>query len=224
MESLIKKILIKLVKLFLGYFTLSYGVVMTINANLGLGTWDVFHQGVSNVLGITMGQANILVGAIILLLNLAFKEKIGWGTVINMISIGTFIDVLMINNLVPTFEGILFRVLMIILGLLIIGFGTYLYLDAALGSGPRDGLMIVLVKKTGKSVRFIKNTQEIIAVLIGYVLGGQVGIGTIMMSFLGGYLMQLVFKLVKFDINEVNHRFIGDDIRYIRDKIANRNV
>ncbi len=221
MKSWVKRIAIKLIRLFLGYFILSYGFVMTINANLGLGTWDVFHQGISNMLGITIGQANILVGSAITLSNFFFKEKIGWGTVFNMIFIGLFIDILMMKGLVPIFQAFTLRLLMIVLGLYIIGFGTYLYIGVGLGSGPRDGLMIALVKKTGKSVRFIKNTQEIIVVVIGYILGGQVGIGTIIMSFLGGYIMQFVFKLAKFDINEVSHRFIDDDIRFLKEKLAN---
>lgn len=171
-----------------------------------------------------MGQASILVGAIIILFNLIFKEKVGWGTVLNMIFIGIFMDILMINKLVPTFEGILPRILMIIVGLIIVGFGTYLYIDVELGSGPRDGLMIALAKKTKKPVGFIKNAQEITAVAVGFLLGGKVGIGTVMMSILGGWLMQLVFKLVRFDINEINHRFIDDDIRFIKGKIADRKV
>lgn len=224
MKNMIKKMLLKLFKLFSGYFILSYGLVITINANLGLGAWEVFHQGISNVMGITMGQASILVGAIIILFNLIFKEKVGWGTVLNMIFIGIFMDILMINKLVPTFEGILPRILMIIVGLIIVGFGTYLYIDAELGSGPRDGLMIGIAKKTKKPVGLIKNAQEIIAVVVGFLLGGKVGIGTVMMSLLGGYLMQLVFNLVKFDIDEINHRYIEDDIRFIKDKMLNKEV
>lgn len=224
MKGMIKRIMLKLVKLFLGYFILAYGIVMTVNANLGLGAWEVFHQGISNVLGITMGQASILVGAVIILFDFVLKEKVGWGTVFNMMFIGIFMDILMINKLVPAFEGILPRVLMIILGLFIVGFGTYLYIDVELGSGPRDGLMIALAKKTKKPVGFIKNAQEITAVAVGFLLGGKVGIGTVMMSILGGWLMQLVFKLVRFDINEINHRFIDDDIRFIKGKIADRKV
>jgi len=224
MRSTIKRIMLKLIKLFSGYFILAYGIVMTINADLGLGAWEVFHQGISNVFGITMGQASISVGAAIILFNFVFKERIGWGTIFNMIFIGIFMDVLMMNNLVPAFEGVLPRVLMLVLGLLIIGFGTYLYIDAELGSGPRDGLMIALARKTKKPVGLIKNVQEITAVAVGFLLGGKVGVGTVMMSLLGGCIMQFVFKLVKFDINGINHRFIDDDIRFIRDKLADKNA
>lgn len=220
MENLIKRILLKLIKLFSGFFVMALGTVMTVNADLGLSPWDVLNQGLSNVLGITLGQASISVGAIIIILDIIFGERIGWGTILNMIFFGTFIDLLMLNNLVPTFEGLLPRIIMIVLGLFVMGFGTYLYISAELASGPRDGLMIALVKRTKKSVRLIKNSQEIVAVIIGFLLGGKVGVGTVIMSFLGGYLMQFDFKLLKFDIDEVNHRFIDEDIKYIRNRLA----
>lgn len=222
MTSTVKKIILKSVKLFLGYFIMALGTVMTVNADLGLSPWDVFHQGISNVLGITLGQANILVGAAIIILDIVLGEKVGWGTILNMIFYGAFIDVVMKYNLVPVFQNLILRVIMIILGLFVIGFGTYLYISSELGSGPRDGLMIALVKKTKKSVRFIKNSQEIIAVLVGFLLGGKFGIGTIMMSILGGYLMQLDFKLVNFDIDKVHHRFITDDIKYFKNKVHSK--
>ncbi|MCF6464671.1 YczE/YyaS/YitT family protein [Clostridium sp. Cult2] len=217
-----KKIVLALLKLFAGYFVCAIGIVMTINANLGLAPWDVFHQGLSNVTGITIGRAHILAGVSIIILDSIFGEKIGWGTVLNMLFIGIFIDFLMLNDLIPIFNKLLPSLIMMLLGMLILGFGCYLYISVGWGSGPRDGLMIALVKRTNKSVRFIKNTQEIIAVTIGYLLGGHVGIGTFIMAILGGYFMQFAFKITKFDVSKVQHRFIDDDIKFIKGKLISK--
>lgn len=217
-----KKFAVKTLKLFSGFFVLAVGIVMTINAELGLAPWEIFHQGITKVFGITMGQASVTVGGIIVIADCIFGERIGIGTVLNIIFIGMFIDVLMLNNLVPIFEGIVPRFIMMLLGILIQAIGTYLYLSVELGSGPRDGLMVALVKRTKKSVRFIKSVQDIIVVLVGYILGGQLGIGTVVMAFLFGYFMQFVFRIAKFDVNAIQHRFIDDDIKYIKDKLAEK--
>lgn len=206
-------------RLFLGYFVCALGIVMTINAHLGLAPWDVLHEGMTNVLNITMGRANIVLGLILIILNAVFGENIGWGTVFNMIFVGIFIDFLMFNGLVPVFTSFIPSFIMMLLGMLVLGYGCFLYIGAGFGIGPRDGLMVALTKKTGKSVRFVKNSVEILAIIVGFVLGGSVGIGTAVMSITGGYFFQFAFKSVNFDVTEVEHRYIKDDIRYIKEKI-----
>ena len=142
-----KKIVLRLIRLFAGYFLYALGIVMAINANLGIAPWDVLNQGIGNVLNISIGKASILVGFVIVLVDIYFGENIGWGTVFNMIFVGIFIDILMINNLVPRFDSFLPSLLMILVGLLIIGFACFFYIGAGLGIGPRDGLMVALTKR-----------------------------------------------------------------------------
>lgn len=218
-----KKIVLRLIRLFAGYFLYALGIVMAINANLGIAPWDVLNQGIGNVLNISIGKASIFVGFVIVLVDIYFGENIGWGTVFNMIFVGIFIDILMINNLVPRFDSFLPSLLMILVGLLIIGFACFFYIGAGLGIGPRDGLMVALTKKTKKSVKFVKNTIEITVLVVGYLLGGSVGIGTAIMSICGGYFFEFVFRLVKFDVTEVKHRYIADDIRFIKEKLMKKN-
>ncbi len=213
-----KNITYKLVKIILGLFLFALGIVMTINANLGVAPWDVFHQGLSNTFAITMGRASIIVGFLIVLVDLILGQNIGWATIMNMILIGTFMDILMLNNLVPTFDGFLPNIMMILLGVLSQGYGCWIYLSMGLGAGPRDGLMVVLTKKTGKSVRVVKSFIELCATIVGYLLGGSVGIGTLIMAMFGGQIFQFAFKTVKFDVKEVSNRFIQDDIDFIKDK------
>lgn len=208
----------QLIRVVVGLFVFSVGIVMTINASLGVSPWDVFHQGLSNTLGITLGQANIIVGFFIIFLDIILGQNIGWATLLNMMLIGIFIDLLMLNHIIPESTTILAGVIMLLTGILIEGYGCFIYVSAGMGAGPRDGLMVVLTKRTGKSVRMIKTSIEIVAVIVGMILGGKFGIGTVIMATFGGQIFQAAFRSVKFDIKEVRHRFIQDDIKLIRQK------
>lgn len=214
-----KKIGLSFIRLFIGYFVCAIGMVMTINANLGVSPWDVLHQGIGNVTGLTLGKANIIVGFTIILIDIILGQNIGWGTIFNMTTIGIFIDFIMRNQLIPIFDSFLPSLLMMVVGMLILGYGVFIYISAGYGAGPRDGLMVALTKITKKSVRFVKNSVEILALTIGYFLGGSVGIGTAIMSILGGYFFQFAFRTVNFNVSEVNHRWIKDDINYIKEKL-----
>lgn len=214
-----KKKLTGLGKLILGLFLFAVGIVMTINANLGVAPWDVFHHGLSLTTNITMGSASIIVGILIVLLDIYLGQNIGWATILNMFLIGAFMDILMLNNLIPIAESFLPGIIMLLVGILIEGYGCWIYLSVGMGAGPRDGLMVVLTKKTGKSVRLVKSLVDLGAVTVGYFLGGKLGIGTVIMAFLGGQIFQFAFKTVKFDVNGVNHRFIQDDVKLLKEKI-----
>lgn len=213
-----KKIVLGFIRLFIGYFVCAAGMVMTINANIGVAPWDVFHQGLGNVFNLPIGRASIVAGLIIIIIDMFLGENIGWGTIFNMIAIGIFVDFLMFNKLIPIFDNFLLSLLMMLLGMLVLGYGCYIYISAGFGAGPRDGLMVVLTKKTKKSVRFVKNSVEILAIIVGYFLGGSVGIGTAIMSIAGGYFFQFAFKTVNFNVADVEHRYISDDIRFIKEK------
>ena len=206
----------RIIQLFIGYFVCALGMVMTMNANLGFAPWDVLHQGIANVTGLTIGRANIVIGFIIILIDIFLGENIGWGTVFNMIFIGIFIDVIMLKGLIPVLNSFIPSLIMLLSGVLTLGYGVFIYMSAGFGAGPRDALMVGLTKKTGKSVRFVKNTVEILALSLGYFLGGVPGIGTAILAFSGGYLFQFAFKTVNFNVAEVDHRLIIDDIRYFR--------
>ena len=214
-----KRKLIGLTKLIIGLFLFALGIVMTINANLGVAPWDVFHHGLSLTTNITMGSASIIVGVFIVLLDIYLGQNIGWATILNMLLIGAFMDILMLNNLIPIAQGFLPGIIMLLAGILIEGYGCWIYISVGMGAGPRDGLMVVLTKKTGKSVRLIKSIVDVGAVTVGYFLGGKLGIGTLIMAFLGGQIFQFAFRTVKFNVNGVNHRFIQDDIKSLKEKI-----
>lgn len=210
------------IKLILGLFLVAAGMVIIINADLGYSPWDVFHQGLSNIFGIKIGTANILVGVIIIVAGMIMGEMPGVGTILNMFLIGGFMNVLMDLQLLPIFSNTVVRLLTIPVGMIVIGFGSYSYISAGFGTGPRDGLMVLLMDKTGRSVRFIRNSIEITVLVIGFFLGGPVWIGTVMVSFGLGYALQFVFGLFDFDPNQVDHRGWNDEMKALRRILRSR--
>lgn len=216
----LKKETLRHIKLIIGLFVCALGIVMTINANLGVAPWDAFHQGLAKVIGITLGTASIATGFVVVLVDIWLGQPIGRGTIINMIILGVFIDILMLNHLVPIFQNFLPSLIMLILGMIVNGYGIFIYMSAELGSGPRDGLMVILTKKTGKSVKLIKSTIEVIVVTIGFFMGGKVGIGTLILALFGGTVLQFVFKTVNYNVNEAKHTYIKDDILFLKEKLS----
>ena len=218
----IKRILYLLVRLFIGFFLYGLGIVVMVNAQIGLSPWDAFHQGISLKTGITMGQASITVGLVIVILDAVLGEGVGWGTVLNMIFIGVFLDIIKAANIIPVADNLFMGIVMMIIGIIISAIATVVYLGAGLGSGPRDGLMLALNKKTSKPVGILRTGIELTALIIGWILGGQVGLGTIMSAFGLGYAIQMAFKICNINSKEIKHRIITDDIRYIKGLMAER--
>ena len=214
-----KNILFKIPRLMTGYFLYALGIVMTINAKQGLDPWGVFHQGLSSQLNITFGTVVQIVGAVIVLLDFILGEKIGWGTIGNVIFIGMFIDLISKNNLVPVFENTYLGYLMIFIGMFSISLAAYFYISAQLGAGARDGLMIALTKRTKKPVGLVRGLIEVTALTIGYFLGGPVGWGTLIMSLMIGFFFQITFRMFKFDVNKIEHRYIDQDFAFILQKL-----
>lgn len=219
MPQFMPQFALKLIRLFFGLALYAIGIVCTINAHLGLSPWDVFHQGLSHQFGITMGQASICIGLVVVLLDWRLGERVGLGTLCNMLFIGLFVDVLMLNHLIPIFDFLPLQVLMLVSGMMIIGLATYFYISASMGSGPRDGLMVALTKKTGRSVRFIRNSIELSVLIIGTLLKGQVGFGTVVMVFAGGYFVQFAFKLFHFDVKAIQHTYLDDYFKPATEKL-----
>lgn len=208
----------------IGQFLYALGITMTINANQGLSPWTVFHQGVGLKLGLTIGQATILVGFVIMAVNFLFKEKIGWSTVANMALVGLYIDFLMFNHLVPIFDRLSLSYAMMFLGMFLVGLSTAIYSGVGWGSGPRDGLVAVIAKKTPLKVKTIRSGIESIALILGFFMGGTVGLGTAVMAITVGFFVNLAFRIMKFDVTRVEHRFIDEQFRDFADRwLSNRS-
>lgn len=197
-------------KLFLGFIIIAIGTNLTIYANLGLNPWGTFHQGVSNITGLTFGVVSQLTGILIIMLSLTIKIYPGIGTLFNMYLIGVLIDLFDKLNFIPEANDLVSRFVYLIVGTLLLNYGIYVYISCLLGAGPRDGLLVGLVKITGVSVSIIRPAIEITILIIGILLGGSYGIGTIINAVGGGYLLNVIFKIHKFNPKKTNQMVITD--------------
>ncbi|MCI8934646.1 MAG: hypothetical protein HFE80_09085 [Clostridiaceae bacterium] len=206
----------KALLLFVGFFVLALASVLLKQANIGLGPWDALHDGISRQTPLTYGQASIAVGLAIVAVDFLCKERLGFGTLLNILVIGTFVDILLAAGWIPKLSGAFLPGLIYgTLGVTLMAVGIWLYISAAMGAGPRDSLMVILARRTGKPVGACRACVEALALLAGWALGGQVGMGTILFTLMGGPIMQLVFRLVKFDVKAVRHQTFRETISFV---------
>jgi uncharacterized protein len=197
--------LLRLLRLTFGLLLYALGIVLTLKAHIGYAPWDVLHVGLAKTMGISIGLASIIVGIIILIGTVILGEKLGLGTVLNMIVIGVFLDIILKINLIPQVNNFILGIFVLIIGLFIISLATYFYIGSGFGAGPRDSLMVALARKTKLPIGLCRGTIEVTAVLIGWRLGGMVGIGTLISAFSIGFSIQLTFKVLHFDAKKVAH-------------------
>jgi uncharacterized membrane protein YczE len=172
----------------------SLAIALMVEAHLGLDPWSVLHEGLSQLLGISFGTVTIISGAVVLLLWLPLKQPLGIGTLVNTVLIGGLIDATL--WLVPTPEPLWLRVVFLVVGVVLCGVSGAVYLGSHLGPGPRDGLMTGLVARTGRSVRLVRTSLEASVLLIGFLLGGTVGVGTVLFALAIGPLIQFFLPRV----------------------------
>lgn len=192
------------------------GVVLVLQANIGVEPWSVLHQGMSVAFGITYGNAATIVGAVVIAIAVLCGESFGIGTIANIFVAPMIIDFLLYLDLVPQMHGMLPGICMLLAGLELIVFGTWMYMKSSLGEGPRDALMVVLNHKTKRSVGLCRSTVELMAILVGWRLGGQVGIGTVISAVGIGALFNLNFALLKFRPAEMHQENIAETLRNLR--------
>jgi len=201
--------ILRFLKLNFGLFLYGLGIIVTMRANIGYAPWEVLHSGVSQTLGVSIGLVNTAVGAIIVVIVFLLGEKIGLGTIFNMFMIGLFLDLILFLDFIPLFNNFFIGTLVHILGLFIISLGTYFYIYSAFGAGPRDSLMVAVTRKTGLPVGLCRGIVEFSVVLIGWLLGGLVGLGTVISALSIGVCVQITFRLLKFDPTQVKHETFG---------------
>ena len=178
---------------------------MTLQANLGYSPWDVFHQGLGKHFGLTIGVTGILVALVIAVISVFMKERIGIGTILSTLVVGIGIDVVMFWEWVPLMRTFISGILLMICGFFVASVGTFLYLGVGYGAGPKDALMVVLTKRSGKPVGLCRCCVEGAALFTGWLLGGYAGVGTVIYMFGIGIVMQIVFSIFHFDVKKVHH-------------------
>ena len=201
------QIIKEILKSALGLFIFAIGVYLTIQANIGLAPWDCLSMGVSARVGYSYGIVHTVISIIILIIDILLKEKIGYGTILDALLVGNYVDWIGYLKLVPVSDNVAVSCAMVVIGLLIMGYGQYFYMDAAQGCGPRDSLLIALGKRFPRTPIGVVQTFMVgIALLIGWLLGGPVGIGTIISVFGMGSALQLVCKIMHFEPRDVVHK------------------
>lgn len=204
-------------KLIFGLFLYAFGIILSINANIGYSPWEVFHVGLTKVSSLSLGIVSIITGVVIVLATMILGEKFGIATILNMFLIGIFIDIIIYLNIIPIADNLVFGIVMFMVGLVVIAFATYFYISSGFGAGPRDGLMVVLSRKTGFPVGVCRGIIEFLVTVSGYFLGGMVGIGTIICVAFMGMLMQGIFKLMNFEPKDIKHESVRETLdRFIK--------
>lgn len=205
---------VRLVKLVFGLFLFALGSFLTIQANIGLASWEAFSMGLAYLTDQTYGNILIISGFVILLVDVALKEKIGFGTILNTILIGTFVDLIQVVDLIPQMNNFFSGVLMLLIGQLSICIGSYFYIGASLGCGPRDALMVALGKRLPKvPIGIVRGVIEGTVLLIGWLLGAKVGIGTVISVFGISFILEATFNILHFDVTNIEHESIVDTVR-----------
>lgn len=201
--------ILRFLRLNFGLFLYGLGIIITMRANVGYAPWEVLHSGISQTLGVSIGLINTAVGAIIVVICFILGEKIGIGTIFNMFIIGLFMDLILFLNFIPLIHNFWIGSAVMILGLFTIALGTYFYISSSFGAGPRDSLMVAVTRKTKLPVGLCRGILEVSVVIIGWFLGGLVGLGTVLSAFAIGFCVQITFKVLKFDPTQVNHETFG---------------
>ena len=171
-----------------GITMIGIGVAFNYMANLGLGPWGVLHDGISKTISISYGQAGILTSLISLLLWIPLKQKPGIATIFDAFWIGLTAD--FIINIIPVAQSLLIQIIYLITGITLIGLGTAIYVGGDLGAGPRDGIMVGL-EKLGLKIGTARTLLEFVAFSIGFLMGGKIGIASIIIVLSIGRVLQV---------------------------------
>ncbi|MCL5019886.1 MAG: YitT family protein [Patescibacteria group bacterium] len=186
------------VQLNIGFLLVCFGMTLMVKAHLGMGSWSVFQLGLCNQLGISFGVSLQLVGALLLIVSYLIGRIVASaGTFANMLLIGIYVDYIFDPHL-PDFEGFWVQLAVCLGGIVLFGIGSALYLSADLGPGPRDSIMMALYVRTRRSLRRIRTIIELSVLFLGWLLGGPVGIGTVLFSVLIGPIIQFVLEVLPY--------------------------
>ena len=211
-----KKVILQWVRIVAGLLVFAFGVHLTIFANIGLAPWDCLGMGIAKHTPLNYGMSMTVLALAILGIDLLLKERIGFGTIIDAVLTGNFVQ--MFNDLNPMApnEDVWTGILIMLAGFVFMALGMWIYMLGEQCCGPRDSLLVGLGKRMPRIPIGIVEVMLWAAVLLaGWLLGGPVGIGTLISTFGAGIVMQLVYNLVKFEPRSVQHRSVIQTLRML---------
>ncbi|UCD45464.1 MAG: membrane protein [Candidatus Bathyarchaeota archaeon] len=207
--------LLRTLSILLGNAFFALGIASFLHADLGMNTWAVLDVGIVEHTCLTLGQSTQLTGLAALLLGWGLGFPPGFATVISVYSMGWFVDAVLILGLVPQSADIAVRCALLMAGIALFGAGTYFYVNPRMGAGPRDSLMMGLIRRLGRPVSHVRTGLELSVLAVGYLLGGPVGVGTVVSAMLVGYAVDLAFRLGKYD-RDAEHLDLHSILLYLR--------
>lgn len=206
----------RLTRLIFGLFLYALGSYMTIQANVGLAPWECFQTGIMYKTGIMYGNIVVGVGVIIIIIDFLLKEKIGFGTILNAMLIGKFVDLLNYIDLIPKLDNFALGVGLLFAGEVVLCVGSFFYIGAAMGAGPRDSLMVALGRRLNKfPIGAARGILEATVLFLGWLMGAKVGIGTVIAVFGVSTIMEYTFRILRFDVKGVKHENLADTVNRI---------
>ena len=209
MRTNVKTILLQWLRIVAGLLVFAFGVHLTIYANIGLAPWDCLGMGISYHTPLNYGLSMTAMGVAILCLDLLLRERIGFGTVIDALLTGNFVQMFNDLNPLPENHRLWLGIAVMLLGFVFMALGMLVYMKAAQGCGPRDSLLVGLGKRLKRlPIGVVEILLWSVVTLIGALLGGPVGVGTLISTFGAGAVMQLVYSLLRFEPREIVHRDI----------------
>ena len=216
-----RSILLNMLLAAFSLFLNGFGIYLTIQANIGAAPWDVLNLGISKSLGILYGNASIAVSVTILIIDILLREPIGLSMFIDAFVVGKSVDFFNWLHPVAPCQSLGTAIPVLLAGLIVIAYTQYGYMVASLGCGPRDSLLVGLAKRLKRlPIGLVGILLQGTATFIGWLLGGPVGIGTILCAACAGPIMQLAFQSVRFDATHIRHQNLGESFRVLFPKRA----
>ncbi len=202
-----KRLFLEWIRIVFGLLVFALGVHMTIYANIGLAPWDCLGMGMAKHTPFNYGISMTIMAVIILLIDVLLKEKIGYGTIIDALLTGNFVQMYNSLNPFPENNNLWLGIVIMLVGFVFMALGMWIYMSAEQCCGPRDALLVGLGKRMSRiPIGIVEVMLWAVVLLAGYLLGGSVGIGTLISTFGAGLVMQLVYYLIKFEPRDLKHK------------------
>lgn len=211
--SIIFKAVCGLLRILLGLSIYSFGVYLTIYANIGLAPWDCLGMGIAKQTPLNYGSSMVLIGVCAIIIQLILRERIGFATLLDAVITGNLTQLLCDISPYPENHSVWLGIAFMLFGFLFIALGMYVYMKAEQGCGPKDGLLITMGKRLPKMpIGVVEILLWAVVTLFGWLLGGTVGIGTLISSFGAGAVMHLVYSIIHFEPRELHHKSIAETL------------
>lgn len=216
---MIKKILLEWIKIVAGLLVFALGVHMTIYANIGLAPWDCLGMGIAKHTPLNYGISMTVLAITIMIIDIILKERIGFGTIIDAFLTGNFVQAFNTLNKLPENKNVWLGIIIMLVGFVFMALGMWIYMSSEQCCGPRDALLVGLGKRMSKiPIGIVEVILWAVVLLIGYLLGGPVGIGTLISTFGAGLVMQLVYNIIKFEPRKLKHRDVFTVVKEMKNR------